>query len=91
MALGARAENTDVTVIPIGMNYFHAHKFRSRAVVEIGDPIEISPALINDFKNGKRRDSVGAVLGSVYSALSAVTTTAPNYETLMVCLLSATD
>jgi glycerol-3-phosphate O-acyltransferase/dihydroxyacetone phosphate acyltransferase len=86
MALGALAQNLDVTVIPVGMNYFHAHKFRSRAVVEFGDPIEISPELVKDFKNGKRRETVGALLGAIYQSLSAVTVSSPDFETLMVCI-----
>lgn len=36
MALGTLAEAPDcgLQIVPVGMNYFHAHKFRSRAVVE---------------------------------------------------------
>ena len=30
------------------MNYFSAHKFRSRAVVEFGDPIEIPKELVKN-------------------------------------------
>jgi glycerol-3-phosphate O-acyltransferase/dihydroxyacetone phosphate acyltransferase len=84
MALGSLAEGTRVTVIPVGMNYFHAHKFRSRAVVKFGDPVEISSDLVNNFKSGKRRESVGALLGSIYQSLAAVTVTAPDFETMMV-------
>jgi glycerol-3-phosphate O-acyltransferase / dihydroxyacetone phosphate acyltransferase len=64
MALGALAQDTNVTVVPVGLNYFHAHKFRSRAVVEFGDPIAISSGLVEDFKSGKRRESVGELLES---------------------------
>ena len=84
MALGALAQDTEVTVVPVGLNYFHAHKFRSRAVVEFGDPVPISPELVDNFKNGKRRESVGVLLGSIYQALAAVTMTAPDFDTLMV-------
>jgi glycerol-3-phosphate O-acyltransferase/dihydroxyacetone phosphate acyltransferase len=66
------------------MNYFHAHKFRSRAVVEFGDPVEVSAELINNFKTGKRRESVGELLGSIYQSLAAVTMTAPDFETMML-------
>jgi glycerol-3-phosphate O-acyltransferase/dihydroxyacetone phosphate acyltransferase len=84
MALGALAQNTNVTVVPVGMNYFHAHKFRSRAVVEFGDPVPISPELLHNFKNGKKRESIGQLLNGMHQALSAVTMTAPDFETLMV-------
>lgn len=84
MALGSLSEGTRVTVVPVGMNYFHAHKFRSRAVVEFGDPVEISSDLVNNFKDGKRRESVGELLGSIYQSLAAVTVTAPDFETTML-------
>jgi glycerol-3-phosphate O-acyltransferase/dihydroxyacetone phosphate acyltransferase len=84
MALGSLAEGTRLTVIPVGMNYFHAHKFRSRAVVKFGDPVEISSDLVHNFKNGKRRESVGVLLCSIYQSLAAVTVTAPDFETMMV-------
>ena len=35
------------------MNYFNAHKFRSRAVVEFGDPIEIPKELVKNTPTQK--------------------------------------
>jgi glycerol-3-phosphate O-acyltransferase/dihydroxyacetone phosphate acyltransferase len=84
MALGSLAQNTELTVVPVGMNYFHAHKFRSRAVVEFGDPVMISPELVQNFKSGKKRESVEELLGGIYQSLASVTVTAPDFETLMV-------
>lgn len=90
MALGALAANPDcgVTIVPCGMNYFHAHKFRSRAVVEFGAPIEVPSQLVELYKQGKRRQAVGSLLETVYQALVAVTVTSPDYDTLMVWTLS---
>jgi glycerol-3-phosphate O-acyltransferase / dihydroxyacetone phosphate acyltransferase len=86
MALGALAANPEcgVKIVPVGMNYFHAHKFRSRAVVEFGDPIEVPQELVDLYRKGERRDAVGHLLQTVYDALVAVTVTAPDYDTLMV-------
>ncbi|KAK5132712.1 hypothetical protein LTR08_008678 [Meristemomyces frigidus] len=86
MALGALAENPDcgVTIVPVGMNYFHAHKFRSRAVIEFGPPITIDPALVEQYRGGDRRGATGKVLEIVYDRLTAVTTLAPDYDTLML-------
>ncbi|KAK4624529.1 hypothetical protein CLAFUW4_06226 [Fulvia fulva] len=86
MALGALAEDPScgVTIVPVGMNYFHAHKFRSRAVIEFGAPIEIEPELVEQYKNGSKRDAVGKVLQNVYDALSTITVQAPDYDTLML-------
>lgn len=88
MALGALAEdpNCGVKIVPCGMNYFHAHKFRSRAVVEFGTPVEIPNELVEMYKNGQKREAVGQVLETVYQALVSVTVTSPDYDTLMVCL-----
>lgn len=86
MALGALAADPDcgVKIIPCGMNYFHAHKFRSRAVIEFGHPIEVHPDLVAAFKGGERRNAVGSLLETVYQGLVAVTQTSPDYETLML-------
>lgn len=66
------------------MNYFHAHKFRSRAVVEFGNPIEVPEELIELYKSGERREATRQLLETVYQALVAVTVTSPDYDTLMV-------
>lgn len=86
MALGALANNPDcdVKIVPCGMNYFHAHKFRSRAVIEFGTPVEVPSELVELYKNGQRREAVGTLLDTIYQSLVAVTVTSPDYETLMV-------
>lgn len=86
MALGALAKDPDcgVKIIPIGMNYFHAHKFRSRAVIEFGHPIEVSPEQVAAYKAGDRRNAVGSLLETVYQGLLAVTQSSPDYDTLML-------
>lgn len=90
MALGTLAENPDcgLKIVPCGMNYFHAHKFRSRAVIEFGTPIDVPPELVEQFKQGERRESVGALLEIIYGGLVSVTVTSPDYETLMVSFFS---
>jgi len=86
MALGSLAANPDsgLKIIPCGMNYFHAHKFRSRAVVEFGTPVEVPKELVELYKSGERREATGQLLETVYQALVAVTVTSPDYDTLMV-------
>lgn len=88
MALGSLAvnPNSGLKIIPCGMNYFHAHKFRSRAVVEFGSPIEVPEELIELYKSGERREATRQLLETVYQALVAVTVTSPDYDTLMVFL-----
>lgn len=86
MALGAMADspNIDLKIVPVGMNYFHAHKFRSRAVVEFGQPIEIPTELVDMYQHGQRREAIGALLDTVYQGLAAVTVQTPDYDTLML-------
>jgi len=88
MALGAMCEypGLKVTVIPVGLNYFHPNKFRSRAVVEFGKPINIPQELIDQYKLGgsEKREACSTLLESIYNSLLTVTVTAPDYETLMV-------
>ena len=90
MALGSVAANPDsgLTIVPCGMNYFHAHKFRSRAVIEFGNPVEVPAEFVDMYKRGDRREATGKLLDLVYQALVAVTVTSPDYETLMVNLSS---
>ncbi|KAI7869024.1 hypothetical protein BDF14DRAFT_1981658 [Spinellus fusiger] len=88
MALGAMAKypGLDVKIVPCGLNYFHAHRFRSRAVVEFGNPISISQDLVEKFKTGgtDKRDACGKLLDTIYNSLKSVTVNAGSYETLML-------
>jgi glycerol-3-phosphate O-acyltransferase / dihydroxyacetone phosphate acyltransferase len=86
MALGTVAAKPDcnLKVIPVGMNYFHAHKFRSRAVIEFGTPIDVPPELAHKFGHGDRRDSIAKLLETIREGLISVTVTTPDYDTLMV-------
>ncbi|KAG0182652.1 hypothetical protein DFQ28_011177 [Apophysomyces sp. BC1034] len=88
MALGAMAKypGLDVKIVPCGLNYFHAHRFRSRAVIEFGSPITITPDLVAKFQQGGegKREACGKLLDTIYGALKSVTVNAGNYETLML-------
>lgn len=86
MALGAVAANPDcdLKIVPCGMNYFHAHKFRSRAVIEFGTPLVVPEDLVEEYRHGSRREAIGQMLHIIYDALVAVTVTSPDYDTLMV-------
>ncbi|KAH3901705.1 bifunctional glycerol-3-phosphate/glycerone-phosphate O-acyltransferase SCT1 SCDLUD_001476 [Saccharomycodes ludwigii] len=86
MALGAMSKHKDlnVKIVPCGMNYFHPHKFRSRAVVEFGEPIEITKKMVLNYENPEsNRQQVKELLDLITKGLKAVTVTCPDYETLM--------
>ncbi|KAF2103668.1 hypothetical protein NA57DRAFT_62580 [Rhizodiscina lignyota] len=88
MALGALAQapHSGLKIVPCGMNYFHAHKFRSRAVIEFGNAIELPMELVEQFRKGgeDKRNAVGETLDIVFAGLKDVTVQAPDYETLMM-------
>ena len=86
MALGTVAEKRDcnLKIVPVGMNYFHAHKFRSRAVIEFGTALDVPMELVDQYVGGQRREAIGSMLEMVRQALITVTVTAPDYDTLMV-------
>ncbi|PFH54384.1 hypothetical protein AMATHDRAFT_135688 [Amanita thiersii Skay4041] len=88
MALGAMANdpNVQVKIVPVGLSYFHAHKFRSRAVVEFGTALSVPEEYIEMFKQGgsQKREAVSKFLDLIYDALKTVTIRAPDYDTLML-------
>lgn len=93
MALGAMANepNLCVKIVPVGLSYFHPHRFRSRAVVEFGAPLDVPMEFVNMYKEGGtlKREAVGKMLDLVYDALKTVTVRAPDYDTLMVSIFLA--
>ncbi|WWC66412.1 uncharacterized protein I206_100314 [Kwoniella pini CBS 10737] len=88
MALGAMAQypGLDVKLVPVGLSYFHPHKFRSRAVIEFGAPQSVDRELVDLYKQGgaKKREACGKLLEQVHDGLRAVTLRAPDWETMQV-------
>jgi glycerol-3-phosphate O-acyltransferase/dihydroxyacetone phosphate acyltransferase len=88
MALGAMSANADLNIklVPVGLSYFHPHKFRSRAVVEFGAPIDIPRELVGQYEKGglNKREACGKLLEMVHDGLKAVTIRTPDFDTLMV-------
>ncbi|KAE9370553.1 hypothetical protein N431DRAFT_426908 [Stipitochalara longipes BDJ] len=84
MALGALAQKAPVSLVPVGLTYYSAHKFRSRAVVEFGDTVSVDPDLVEDFRTGKKRDAIHGLMDAISKSLAAVTLSAPDYDTLML-------
>lgn len=73
-----------VPVVPVGLNYFRAHRWRGRAVIEYGKPITIDPNTLDDFKSGgfKRHHVCNEFLEKVEDSMRSVIVSAPDYETL---------
>lgn len=86
MALGAVSQSTDpnqqVNIIPVGLNYFHPHKFRSRVVVEFGKPIVVTKKDGEEYEQNTR-EVVGRLLDLITLRLREVTFNCPDFDTLM--------
>lgn len=86
MALGATAQNPQLglKIVPTGLNYFHPSKFRSRAVIDFGQPIDIPEELVAKYKEGgdAKREACDELLGVVSEGLKQVTLNTPDWETL---------
>lgn len=86
MALGAMAsqEGLKVPIIPVGINYFKGHRFRSRVFIDIGSPIFPTDKQLAMFKEGKeqKRKACAELLESVVQGIGAVTLEAPDFKTL---------
>lgn len=86
MALGAASASLDahavINVIPVGMNYFHPHRFRSRAVIEFGKPIRVDKKRSKMYEDNSKA-AVDALLETITLGLREVTVTCTDYDTLM--------
>jgi len=73
-----------VTIVPVGLNYFKGHRFRSRVFVDIGEPIVPSQEQLAAFKKGgtDKRGACEDLLKAVTTGLRGVTVEAPDYDTL---------
>ena len=83
-----RSTDTDALYLLItsGLQYFNAHKFRSRGVVEFGAPIDVPLELVEEFRKGgkEKRKACAELLEMIYGGLKTVTLRTPDYETLTV-------
>jgi glycerol-3-phosphate O-acyltransferase/dihydroxyacetone phosphate acyltransferase len=56
MALGAMSDyNTEnVKIVPVGLNYFNRHRFRSEVIIEFGKAFEVPRSWADEFKINKK-------------------------------------
>ncbi|KAI7898707.1 uncharacterized protein BX663DRAFT_523811 [Cokeromyces recurvatus] len=88
MALGTLAANPtlNLKIVPVGLNYFHPDRFRSRAVVSFGKPISIQPSEVENYNLGgqHKREAITKLLDQSDKAFKAITLNTPDYDTLMI-------
>lgn len=86
MALGAcqlygEELRSKLRIVPVGLNYFSGHRFRSRVFVDYGEPFEISKDLVDEYARGDKRKAGDKLMAQILTALKAVTVQAPNHKT----------
>lgn len=86
MALGAAAQSSDpdqvVNIVPVGLNYFHAHRFRSRVVIEYGKPIAVTKR-DGELYQKNPRNVVNKMLDLITLKLKELTVSCEDYDTLI--------
>lgn len=85
MSLGAMADGCrPVKIVPVGLNYFHGHRFRSRALLDFGHAIDVEPKLVEKYRRGEdeRREAISSLMATVSKALSSLAVTARDYDEL---------
>lgn len=59
MALGAMAKyNLNVKIVTIGLNYYRADHFQSKAFIIAGKPFDVTQEMLSLYKSNKR-DAIG--------------------------------
>ena len=73
-----------VPIVPVGLNYFHAHRWRGRAVVEYGKPHYVDPSTLRAYKAGgkEKREVCNELLNRIQDSMKSVIVSTPDYETL---------
>lgn len=89
MALGAmdKYESVKVKIVPVGLNYFHGHRFRSHVMVEYGPPIEIPWQLVLEYRKN-RRETCDKLLQLIESRLRDVTLNYPSFHHMEMMTLA---
>jgi len=85
MALKTLSEypDTPLHIVPVGINYSQAHRFRSRVFVEFGDAIQVPPETLAKYKEGGKRkiEAGNELLAIIEQAHTEVTVQCEDYET----------
>jgi glycerol-3-phosphate O-acyltransferase/dihydroxyacetone phosphate acyltransferase len=88
MALGAMNAGVDaIRIVPCGLNYFEPYKFRSRVVLEFGEPLVVPAELAELYKTDKRA-AVSSLMDLIEQGMKRVLPEAQDYK-MMQAILTA--
>ena len=74
-----------ISIVPVGLNYFAPHKFRSTVSVDFGDPIQVSEDIVKKYRTGSKEDRAEcnkAAIDLVLNGVNACTLQAKDVQTL---------
>lgn len=76
----------NIPIVPVGLNYFRAHRFRGKATVEFGSPTYIDPNTLDDFKKGgiHKHKACNDLLERIEDNMRSVIVSVPDHETLQI-------
>jgi glycerol-3-phosphate O-acyltransferase/dihydroxyacetone phosphate acyltransferase len=79
-------DGLSVPIVPVGLNYFQAHRWRGRAVVEYGHPIYVDPNTLHAYQAGgqDKRMVCNELLDRIQDSMKSVIVSTPDYETLQL-------
>jgi glycerol-3-phosphate O-acyltransferase/dihydroxyacetone phosphate acyltransferase len=79
-------DGISVPIVPVGLNYFQAHRWRGRAVVEYGRPIYVDPSTLRAYQAGgqEKRTVCNELLDRIQDSMKSVIVSTPDYETLQL-------
>ena len=80
LAVAARGK-TDVTIVPVGLNYVHRHRVGSQVLIEFGNAVVIGDAWAARYREDQQA-AVRDLTDELTEALKAVTLNAPDWRTL---------
>ena len=76
--------NLQIPIVPVGLNYFRAHRWRGKAVIEYGRPTMVDASTLIQFQQGgeARRAVCNSLLEDIVRSMKSVLVSTPDYETL---------
>jgi len=79
-------DGLSIPIVPVGLNYFRAHRFRGRAIVEFGSPSYLDPSTLGAYQTGgtERRKACNDLIKRIEDGMRSVIVSVPDYETLQL-------
>ena len=83
IALGLVSQNPelDLVIVPIGLNYTNPRQFRSRVLVQFGEPLSVDSVWVARYES-EAKASVDSLTNAIQKRLEGLTINAPDWRTV---------